>query len=203
MPPACGFAGHRRRAAPADAAAATVGEETIRVGDVQRALPRATGGKPIDPAALATLQAQTLEEADPAAVGHGLRPANRPGQPKRSSTPPGATFGPALLSASLAGGISARASRSAKRTCAGSWSGAWFGRSAGRSTSRRRGARRISRRIAASSTAACCRQPHPPPPRGWHWLCQCCAVNWPAAHSTGKASGTDSALAEPVAPGRR
>lgn len=45
------------------AAAATVGNETIRIGDVQRALTRATGGKPIAPAALATLQAQTLEEA--------------------------------------------------------------------------------------------------------------------------------------------
>ena len=46
-----------------DAVAATVGNETIRVGDVQRALTRATAGKPIAPAALATLQARTLEEA--------------------------------------------------------------------------------------------------------------------------------------------
>ncbi len=46
-----------------DAVAVTVGNETIRVGDVQRALTRATGGKPINPAALATLQARTLEEA--------------------------------------------------------------------------------------------------------------------------------------------
>ena len=140
-----------------DAVAATVGNETIRVGDVQRALTRSNRRQADRPGGAGDAPGANARRGDRPAAGPGLRPANRPDRPdadQKESAAAGATFWPGSPISIARWKSISRASRSARTTCAASWPGALFGRSAWPSSSRRRGARRIFRRIAASSTAA-------------------------------------------------
>ena len=139
---------------PQTAVVAVVAEDPIRSGEVTRLVTKVTRGQPATPAALAILQAQTLEEIiDRRLV---LAYARRNDEaPTDEQLQAARTEFEAQIGASSGARwrIFCGSSRSPRPISTANSRGTSFGRGIWRATAPRRGPRRISRPIAGSSTA--------------------------------------------------